>query len=92
MLFVLPGGAKATFNVSSEFTLKPVIKLPKIGPVDLSITKAVIYLWIAVVVVCLFAALVNRSLKRPERRTPASFRSPSRDSTSWPATASPARS
>jgi F-type H+-transporting ATPase subunit a len=68
VLFVLPGGAKANFSVSNEFVLQPVIKLPKIGPVDLSITKGVIYLWIAVVVVCLFAALVNRSLKaRPGR-------------------------
>ena len=70
VLFVLPGGAKATFNVSSEFTLKPVIRLPKIGPVDLSVTKAVIYLWIAVVVVCLFAALVNRSLKSAGKARP----------------------
>jgi F-type H+-transporting ATPase subunit a len=68
VLFVLPGGAKANFNVSNEFVLQPVIKLPKIGPVDLSITKGVIYLWIAVVVVCLFAMLVNRTLKaRPSR-------------------------
>jgi F-type H+-transporting ATPase subunit a len=64
VLFVLPGGAKATFNVSNEFTLRPVIRLPRIGPVDLSVTKAVIYLWLAVVVVCIFAALVNRSLRR----------------------------
>jgi F-type H+-transporting ATPase subunit a len=65
---VLPGGAKATFNVSNEFTLRPIIKLPKIGPVDLSVTKAVVYLWLAVVVVCIFAVLVNRSLKtRPGR-------------------------
>ena len=64
VLFVLPGGHKATFNVSDEFVLRPVIKLPKLGPVDLSITKAVIYLWIAVLVVCIFAAIVDRTLKR----------------------------
>jgi len=62
-LFLLPGGNKATFDVSGEFLLHPLIRLPKIGPVDLSITKPVVYLWLAVVVVCIFAALVNRSLK-----------------------------
>ena len=62
-LFLLPGGNKATFDVSGEFLLHPLIRLPKIGPVDLSITKPVVYLWITVLVVCLFAALVNRGLK-----------------------------
>jgi F-type H+-transporting ATPase subunit a len=62
-LFVLPGGSKATFDVSGEFLLHPLIRLPKVGPVDLSITKPVVYLWLTVVVVCIFAALVNRSLK-----------------------------
>ena len=62
-LFLLPGGNKATFDVSGEFLLHPLIRLPKIGPVDLSITKPVVYLWITVLVVCLFAAFVNRGLK-----------------------------
>ena len=62
-LVLLPGGSKSTFDVSGEFLLHPIIRLPKVGPFDLSITKPVIYLWIAVLVVCLFAALVNRGLK-----------------------------
>jgi F-type H+-transporting ATPase subunit a len=71
VLFLLPGGAKATFNVSDEFTLHPVIKLPKVGPIDFSITKAVIYLWLAVLVVCLFAALVRHAIKpRPDATAP----------------------
>jgi F-type H+-transporting ATPase subunit a len=72
VLFLLPGGAKATFNVSDEFTLHPVIKLPKVGPIDFSITKAVIYLWLAVLVVCLFAALVRHAIKpRPNATAPS---------------------
>ncbi len=62
-LFLLHGGHKATFDVAGEFTLHPIIKLPRVGPFDLSVTKPVIYLWLTVVVVCVFAALVNRGLK-----------------------------
>ena len=62
-LLFLPGGAKETFEVSQEFTLHPIVKLPKVGPVDLSITKAVIYLWITVGVLAVIALVVNRSLK-----------------------------
>ena len=62
-LFLIPGGHKATFDVAGEFTLHPIIKLPKVGPFDLSVTKPVIYLWITVLVVCIFAAFINRGLK-----------------------------
>ena len=71
VLFILPGGHKATFDVSGEFALHPVIKLPKIGPIDLSITKAVIYLWLTVGVVCIFAWLVGRAIRpRPGATAP----------------------
>ena len=62
-LFLIPGGHKATFDVAGEFTLHPIIKLPALGPFNMSVTKPVIYLWITVVVVCVFAAFINRGLK-----------------------------
>jgi len=67
-LYLIPGGHKATFDVSGEFVQKPLIKLPKVGIFDFSVTKAVVYLWLAVVVVCVVAAFINRRLKaRPGR-------------------------
>ena len=35
-LFLIPGGVKETVNVAGEFDLQPILKLPSIGPVDLS--------------------------------------------------------
>ncbi|MCL2429717.1 MAG: F0F1 ATP synthase subunit A [Alphaproteobacteria bacterium] len=64
-LALIPGGAKPDppFEVASEFDLHPLIELPKLGPIDLSITKAVVYLWIAVAVIVVFALIVSRALK-----------------------------
>jgi len=62
-LFLIPGGQKETVEVSKEFELDPVIKLPAVGPVDLSVTKAVIYLWLAVAVIAIMAVIMSRRLK-----------------------------
>jgi F-type H+-transporting ATPase subunit a len=62
-LFIVPGGVKQEFDVASEFTLEPLIKLPKIGPLDLSITKAVVYLWLALAILLVVSLLLRRSLK-----------------------------
>jgi F-type H+-transporting ATPase subunit a len=62
-LFLIPGGQSQTAEVAEEFELQPLIKLPAIGPLDLSVTKAVIYLWLAVVVIAVFALIISRSLK-----------------------------
>ncbi len=62
-LFLVPGGAKETLNVAGEFELQPIVKLPVIGPVDLSINKAVIYLWLATLVIVVLAIVIARSLK-----------------------------
>ncbi len=67
-LFLIPGGKKANFPVAEEFVLKPIIKIPKIGPVDLSITKGVIYLWITVGIVVVLAVIATRMLKRQPGR------------------------
>lgn len=63
VLFLLHGGVKETLNVAGEFVLNPVVRLPKVGPVDLSITKAVIYLWIATGIIVVVAIVIARSLK-----------------------------
>jgi len=62
-LAFLPGGAKEEFAVAGEFNLEPVVTLPKIGPFDLSVNKAVIYLWLATAIIVVVAIVVSRSLK-----------------------------
>jgi F-type H+-transporting ATPase subunit a len=63
LLAVIPGGAKMEFAVASEFNREVLVKLPTIGPFDLSITKTVAYLWISVAVILVLAIVVARSLK-----------------------------
>lgn len=67
-LFVVPGGKKANFPVAEEFVLKPIIKIPKLGPVDLSITKGVVYLWISVALIVVLAVVATHMLKRQPGR------------------------
>jgi F-type H+-transporting ATPase subunit a len=62
-LALLPAGERAEFEVAAEFELHPLIELPSIGPVDLSINKAVVYLWITFGVICVVALTINRSIK-----------------------------
>ena len=63
-LALIPGQAKQEFDVAKEFELAPIVKLPKIGPFDLSINKAVIYLWIATAVIVVLALSIARGLRR----------------------------
>jgi F-type H+-transporting ATPase subunit a len=62
-LALLPGGVKQQFEVAREFQLDPIISLPRIGPFDLSVTKAVIYLWITTAVIVVVALLISRNIK-----------------------------
>jgi len=62
-LFLIPGGAKSQVDVAKEFELHPLVKLPKIGPIDLSITKAVVYLWLTTAVIVVGALVISRILK-----------------------------
>lgn len=62
-LAFIPGGAKEEFLVAGEFDLQPIVQLPSIGPFDLSVNKAVIYLWIATAIIVIVALVVARSLK-----------------------------
>jgi F-type H+-transporting ATPase subunit a len=63
-LVLIPGGQKSEFDVAAEFELEPIVKLPTIGMFDLSITKAVIYLWLTVFTIAVIALFVRRGLKR----------------------------
>ena len=68
ILFLIPGGKPQTLELVQEFQLQPLIKLPAIGPVDFSITKPVVYLWLAVGVIVVFAIIIARILNmRPGR-------------------------
>ena len=62
-LAFIPGGAKEEFEVANEFLLEPIIEIPHIGPIDLSITKAVVYLWVATALIVVLAVVIARSLK-----------------------------
>ena len=63
LLAVLPGGKKLEFEVAGEFQREVLIKLPTIGPFDMSITKTVAYLWITVGIILIVTIIVARSLK-----------------------------
>ena len=62
-LFIAPGGMKQEYDVAKEFTLEPLVRLPTIGPFDLSITKAVVYLWLALAIILVVSLLIHRSLR-----------------------------
>jgi len=72
-LAFIPGGEKQELAVAAEFELEPIIHLPVIGPFDLSVTKAVVYLWLAVIVIAIGAYILNRSLKNSTGRAFATF-------------------
>jgi len=61
-------GTSEEFAIAEEFELKPLIELPTIGPFDLSVTKAVVYLWITAAILIVFSLLVRWSLKREPGR------------------------
>lgn len=62
-LAFIPGGEKASFHVDEEFVLEPLLELPPLGPIDLSINKAVIYLWISVAIIVVLAIVISRTIK-----------------------------
>ncbi len=72
-LSFIPGGHPEEVEVAAEFELEPIIELPAIGPFDLSITKAVVYLWLAVVILAIGAFILNRSVSKSTGRTFGTF-------------------
>ena len=61
-------GPSQEFEIAKEFDLEPLITLPTIGPFDLSVTKAVVYLWLTAAVLIVVALFVRRSLSREPGR------------------------
>jgi F-type H+-transporting ATPase subunit a len=59
-------GQSESVEIAEEFELVPLVTLPTIGPFDMSINKAVIYLWITAGILIVFALLIRRSLKREQ--------------------------
>ncbi len=60
-------------DVGAEFELEPLISIPPIGPFDLSITKAVVYLWLAVVAIIIGVIILRPSLNNTGGRVFALF-------------------
>ncbi len=56
---------------TKEFLLDPWIKIPKIGPIDLSITKGVFYLFLSTFIIIVGSLLVVRNLKLHPKRMQA---------------------
>jgi F-type H+-transporting ATPase subunit a len=68
LLAVLPGGTKQEFSVAEEFTMHPIINLPSVAGIDLSVNKAVVYLWIATAILVVLALVVSRTIKKQPGR------------------------
>jgi F-type H+-transporting ATPase subunit a len=56
---------------TKEFLLTPWIKIPKIGPIDLSITKGVFYLFLSTAIIIVGSLLVVRHLRLHPKRLQA---------------------
>jgi F-type H+-transporting ATPase subunit a len=56
---------------TKEFLLTPWIKIPKIGPIDLSITKGVFYLLLSTLILVVGSLLVSRHLRLHPKRLQA---------------------
>ncbi len=66
--FLHERGSAQEFEVAAEFELHPIVELPTIGPFDMSINKAVVYLWITAAILIVFAVIIRLTLKpRPGR-------------------------
>lgn len=65
---VLAGGNKIVEALNELNVSDPIIKIPKLGPFDFSITNAVVYLWVSAIIVFLFFFIAaKRSKREPER-------------------------
>ena len=75
LALMLPAQALASSapktDPTKEFLLDPWIKIPKIGPIDLSITKGVFYLLLSTVIIIVGGLLVVRNLKLHPKRLQA---------------------
>ncbi len=60
-------GASKIVGALHELNVQPIISIPKVGPIDFSISNAVIYMWAsAFIVFVLFFIVARRMRKEPE--------------------------
>lgn len=60
-------GASKVVGALHELNVQTIIPIPKLGPIDLSITNAVIYMWVSAAIVFLFFYIAaRRSRKEPD--------------------------
>jgi F-type H+-transporting ATPase subunit a len=57
-------GASKITEALHELNVQPIWHLPKIGPFDMSISNAVVYMWVSAVIVFFFFFYVSRRLKK----------------------------
>lgn len=63
-----PTADEAAAGMISEFNADSYVAIPKLGPIDLSITKPVLYMWMAMLLCCAFAIWqASRMKPRPGR-------------------------
>ena len=58
------GEASKVTEALHELNVQQVIQLPKLGPIDLSISNAVIYMWLSALVVFVFFFIISRRLRK----------------------------
>jgi F-type H+-transporting ATPase subunit a len=57
------GGSKIV-QALHELNVQPIVTIPKVGPIDFSITNAVIYMWVSAVIVFAFFFIVAKRLRK----------------------------
>jgi F-type H+-transporting ATPase subunit a len=62
------GSGSKIVDALHELNVQTIVKIPKVGPFDFSITNAVVYLWVsALVVFLLFFIAAKRSKREPDK-------------------------
>lgn len=64
MLLAAEGSESKIVEALHELNVQTIVEIPKVGPIDFSITNAVIYLWVSAVVVFFFFFFVARRLRK----------------------------
>jgi F-type H+-transporting ATPase subunit a len=57
-------GANKIVEALKELNVQTIVRIPKVGPFDFSISNAVIYMWVSAVIVFSFFFIVSRRLKK----------------------------
>jgi F-type H+-transporting ATPase subunit a len=56
--------ASKVVEALQELNVQTIVSIPKVGPFDFSITNAVVYMWVAAVIVFAFFFIVSRRLRK----------------------------